>query len=225
VSSGAARVAIIIDDCGYSMERDRRFLSLPIPLTLSVLPMTPHAREIADAATAAGKAVILHLPMEPQVTGPHSDPGPGAILTAMTDQQVRVQVQQDLASLPAVPGANNHMGSKATSDPRVMRDVLEVFQQEHLFFIDSGTSTQSVAFSTAQQLGVPTAARNVFLDNEASVPFVEDQLKLTESIALKNGTAIAIGHPNEATAQAIAAFIPQMQAAGISFVPAADLVR
>lgn len=223
--SGEARVAIIIDDCGYNMARDSRFLSLPVPLTLSVLPMTPHGREIAQAASAAGKSVILHLPMEPETLGPHSDPGPGVITTAMSDDQVRSQVQADISSLPPVSGANNHMGSKASGDQRVMRDVLEVFQRDHLFFIDSVTSTQSVGLTTAQELGVPTAARDVFLDNQATVPYVEDQLKQTETLALQRGSAIAIGHPNEATAEALAALIPQMEAAGVTFVPAASLVH
>jgi uncharacterized protein len=207
------------------MERDGKFLTLPIPVTLSVLPMTPHAREIADEATTAGKSVILHLPMEPEVTGPHSDPGPGVITTSMTDDEIRAQVEKDLAALPPVPGANNHMGSKATSDPRVMRDVLEVFARDHLFFIDSETSTHSVGATTAQELGVPTATRDVFLDNQATQAYVENRLQDAVAVALRHGQAIAIGHPNEATMQAIAALVPRMQAAGITFVPAADLVR
>jgi len=222
---GGAKLAIIIDDCGYSLPHDEQFLKLPIPVTLSILPMTPHARDIAAAAAAAGKAIILHLPMEPEVAGPHADPGPGAITTAMSDAQVQAQVEADLAALPAVPGANNHMGSKATSDPRVMRDVLDVFKRDNLFFIDSMTSPASVGFSTARELGVPTAARDVFLDNQATLSFVEEQLRNAQAVALRQGSAIAIGHPNAATAQALAAMIPEIQAAGVTFVPVEQLAR
>src|SRR5271166_2330233 len=76
------RIALIIDDCGYSLPRDLRFLKLNIPVTLSILPMTPHGKEVAEAAQAAGKSVMLHLPMEPQSAAAH--PGPGEITTEMT---------------------------------------------------------------------------------------------------------------------------------------------
>ncbi len=219
----APRLAIIIDDCGYNLERDRRFLALPIPITLSILPKTPHGQEIAQEAVAAGKSVMLHLPMEPESAQAH--PGPGVITTAMDDEQVKAEVESDIESLPDIPGANNHMGSKATSDPRVMRDVLGVFHQHQLFFIDSMTSQTTVGESLARDMGVPTAARDVFLDNFTDLPYVERQLTAAEDVARKKGTAIAIGHPNESTAAALAALIPKIEAAGIVFVPAQTLVN
>lgn len=221
--SSAPRVAIIIDDCGYSMVRDEAFLTLPIPVTLSVLPMTPHGREIADAAVSAGKYAIVHLPMQPDSAA--ANPGPGAITTDMTDDQVRTQVQDDLDALPAMPGANNHMGSRATADQRVMNDVIGVFKERHMFFIDSMTSPTSVGAATARAMDVPSASRAVFLDNQATVPYVEGQLRATIARALKYGTAIAIGHPNPQTDQALVEMIPEMKAAGIDFVPAQSLVE
>jgi uncharacterized protein len=221
--SGAARVAIIIDDCGYSMDRDKVFLTLPVPVTLSVLPMTPHGREIAEAAIAAGKFAIVHLPMQPESAA--ANPGPGAITTDMTDEQVRTQVQADLDALPPMPGANNHMGSRATADQRVMSDVIGVFKERRMFFIDSMTSLESVGAATARAMDVPSASRAVFLDNQATVPYVEGQLHATMTRALKYGTAIAIGHPNPQTDEALVEMIPQMQAAGIVFVSAQSLVQ
>jgi polysaccharide deacetylase 2 family uncharacterized protein YibQ len=217
------RIALIIDDCGYSLPRDLRFLKLDIPVTLSILPMTPHGKEVAEAAQAAGKSVMLHLPMEPQSSAAH--PGPGEITTEMTDDQVRAQTAADISSLPPLPGANNHMGSKASSDPRVMRDVLSVLKRDHMFFIDSMTALTSVGASTARELGVPTAVRDVFLDNQATVPYVEAQIKRLEALARKNGVAIAIGHPNPQTAQALETMVPQLQAAGFTFVTAQSLVK
>jgi len=217
------KVAIIIDDCGYSEARCKLFLQLPIPITLSILPMTPHGNQIEADALAAGKTVMLHLPMEPD--SPQFNPGAGAITTEMTDEQVQAQVEADLNSLPEVPGANNHMGSKATSDPRVMRDVLEVLQKRHMFFIDSQTSGSTVGESTARELGIPTAERDVFLDNQKDLPYIRGQFKQLQELALKRGSAIAIGHPFESTVQALTEAIPQMQNAGITFVTAESLVK
>jgi len=217
------KVAIIIDDCGYNEERCKLFLQLPIPITLSILPMTKYGKQIEADALAAGKSVMLHLPMEPD--SPQFNPGAGAITTEMTDEQVQAQVEADLNSLPEAPGANNHMGSKATSDARVMRDVLTVLQKRHMFFIDSQTSGSTVGESTARELGIPTAERDVFLDNQKDLPYIRGQLKQLQDLALKRGSAIAIGHPFESTAQALSEAIPQMQSAGIIFVTAESLVK
>ena len=217
------RVAIIIDDCGYNVKRCEQFLALPIPITLSILPLTPHAKQLVADALAAGKSVMLHLPMEPESATVH--PGPGAILTEMSDDQVRSQVEADIDSVPGVPGANNHEGSKATSDPRVMRDVLEVFREHHLFFIDSMTSYTTVGAATAQELGIPTARRDVFLDDSRDVPYIQGQFAELQRVALKRGSAIAIGHPFDTTALALRESIPKLEQAGITFVPAQDLVR
>ncbi|MDQ6766993.1 MAG: divergent polysaccharide deacetylase family protein [Candidatus Eremiobacteraeota bacterium] len=222
-ASPAPRVAIIIDDCGYSEERCKRFLQLPIPITLSILPMTPYGKQIEADALAAGKFVMLHLPMEPQSA--LANPGVGAITTQMTDDQVQAQVEADVDSLNNVPGVNNHEGSKATSDPRVMRDVLNVLQKRHMFFIDSLTSGSTVGASTARELGIPTAERDIFLDNQKDIVYIRGQVKQVEDVARKRGSAIAIGHPNASTAQALAEAIPQMQADGIIFVPAESLVK
>jgi uncharacterized protein len=221
--STGPKVAIIIDDCGYNEERCKLFLQLPIPITLSILPMTPYGKQIAADAVAAGKSVMLHLPMEPD--SPRFNPGAGAITTEMTDEQVQAQVEADLNSLPDVPGANNHMGSKATSDPRVMRDVLDVLQKRHMFFIDSQTSGSTVGESTARELGIPTAERDVFLDNQKDLPYIRGQLKQLQDVARKRGSAIAIGHPFETTVQALTEAIPQMESAGITFVTAESLVK
>jgi polysaccharide deacetylase 2 family uncharacterized protein YibQ len=223
VTGTGPKVAIIIDDCGYNVPRCLQFLDMPIPLTISILPLTPHARELEADALARGKFVMLHLPMQPDSTDYH--PGPGAITTSMSDEQVQAQVEADIASVPGAPGANNHMGSKATSDPRVMKDVLEVFARQHLFFIDSMTSLTTVGEATAEQLGVPTAKRDVFLDDSKDLPYIEGQFAELQRVALKQGTAIAIGHPFDTTAEALAKAIPQMLAAGITFVPAQDLVK
>ena len=96
------RVAIIIDDCGNNLPKDEQFLGLQAPLTLAILPLSAHGRDIAQEAQAAGKSIILHLPMQP--VSAEFNPGPGAITTAMTDRQIMAQVELDLESLPPVPG-------------------------------------------------------------------------------------------------------------------------
>jgi len=221
-ASGGARLALIVDDCGQWIDTERGFVALDVPLTMSVLPDVHYTSTIAREAADAGKGVMLHLPMETQ-SG--LDPGPGKVTTEMSDAQIESQVEDDLAQVPLAGGVNNHEGSKGSSDPRLMRDVIGVLvKRGDLFFVDSRTSQDSVGEQTAQAAGVPTAARDVFLDNQATVAYTEAQLRAAAAIAQRNGSAIAIGHPRPTTLAAVRAMIPELRAAGIQFVLARDLV-
>ena len=210
------KLALIIDDCGQWVDIERGYIALPVPLTLSVLPHVHAAAEIAQEAHDAGKGVMLHLPME-TLSGVY--PGPGEVKTTMTDAQIAAQVQDDLAQVPLAQGVNNHEGSKASADARVMRDVMQVLVQHgNLFFIDSRTNAASVGAQQASAAGIPTASRDVFLDNKEDVAYTEGQLREAATIAQRTGNAIAIGHPRATTLEAVRAMIPQLQAQGITFV-------
>jgi polysaccharide deacetylase 2 family uncharacterized protein YibQ len=215
------QLALIVDDCGQWIATERGFVGLGIPLTLSVLPDVPYTSIIATEASDAGKGVMLHLPME---TLSGLNPGPGKVTTEMSDAQIVAQVQSDLAEVPLARGVNNHEGSKASADPRVMRAVIGVLAEHKLFFIDSKTNAASVGEDTARQMGVPTAARDVFLDNRADVAYTQAQLSQAAAIAQRTGSAIAIGHPHPTTLAAVRAMIPRLQALGIQFVLVQDLV-
>jgi uncharacterized protein len=215
------QLALIVDDCGQWIATERGFVALGIPLTLSVLPDVPYTSIIATEASDAGKGVMLHLPME---TLSGLNPGPGKVTTEMSDAQIVAQVQSDLAEVPLARGVNNHEGSKASADPRVMRAVIGVLAEHKLFFIDSKTNAASVGEDTARQMGVPTAARDVFLDNRADVAYTQAQLSQAAAIAQRTGSAIAIGHPHPTTLAAVRAMIPRLQALGIQFVLVQDLV-
>ncbi|MGA7748371.1 MAG: divergent polysaccharide deacetylase family protein [Candidatus Aquilonibacter sp.] len=219
----APKIALIVDDCGQWVDIERGYIALPIPLTLSVLPHVHAGMQIAQEAQAAGKGVMLHLPMEP-LSGIY--PGPGEVKTSMSDAQIIAQVQDDLAQVPLAQGVNNHEGSKASADPRVMRDVMQVLSQHGgLFFIDSRTNAASVGAQEATAAGIPTASRDVFLDNREDVNYTEGQLREAAAIAQRTGSAIAIGHPRATTLEAVRAMIPQLQAQGITFVLVSSLTH
>lgn len=216
------QVALIIDDCGQWLSTERALIALPIPITLSVLPHVTYTAQIAQEAADAGKGIMLHLPMEPLS---HAYPGPGEIKTNMTDDAITKQTEDDVAQVPLAKGVNNHEGSAASADDRVMKDVVAVLKQHDLFFVDSRTNSKSVGAATAQGAGIPTASRDVFLDNQADVAYTETMLERTVAIAKRDGSAIAIGHPKPSTLEAIRAMYPKMQAEGIRFVLAQELVH
>jgi hypothetical protein len=152
-------------------------------------------------------------------------PGPGTIKTAMDDATIKALVSSDLADVPLARGANNHEGSKATADARVMGDVADVLAESGRFFVDSRTSSKSVGERVARAHGIPAAARDVFLDNVDSVPAVEERLREAAAVARSQGSAIAIGHPRTATLAAVRKLTPAMAASGITFVLVSDLVK
>jgi hypothetical protein len=220
-AASGIRLALIIDDCGQWPVTERALIALPIPLTLSVLPDVRYNATIAREASDAGKGVMLHLPME-TVSGLY--PGPGEVTTEMTDAQIVAQTEHDLAQVPLAQGVNNHEGSKGSADARVMGDVASTIAKHgDLFFIDSKTAPNSVAQDVASKAGLATASRDVFLDNQDNVAYVEGQLRSAAEIALKHGSAIAIGHPRPATLAAIRALYPELQREGITFVLAREL--
>jgi len=216
-------VAIIFDDAGYGIHAAREIEAIGRPVTISILPHLPYSTVIAEEAAARGIQVILHLPVEPDDETIRL--GEGGIRVAMSDPEIRQTIAGDLATVPTAVGANNHMGSLGTSDPRVMRAVMEEMKARHLFFVDSVTSPHSVAAQVARATGVPTAARTVFLDNRDDAEYVRGQFRTLIALAQARGQAIAIGHVGRVTAGVLVALLPEFDEAEIELVRASDLVR
>lgn len=216
------RIALVIDDWGYDWKAAADFLRLDIPLTAAVLPYGVKTREQVRLLRERGFEVILHLPMEPLDGG--IDPGPGAILTKLSDAEIRHRVEASLRAVPGVVGVNNHMGSKATSDTRVMRVVLETVKEQGLFFLDSRTAPTSVVAPLATRLGVPYAVNRLFLDHYAEEERIKAQLRRLVDYARCKGQAIGIGHVRPHTYRAIVEMLPYLRAEGIVIVPVSALV-
>lgn len=219
-----ARMAIVIDDLGAGQAGSEELLAFPLPLTFAVLPGTPFAHEVVATAQANGHTVLLHLPMEP-VNVADNNPGSDAIYVAMTDQEIREQTAWLLEQLPGVVGVNNHMGSAATADARVMAAVLAEVQARGLFFLDSRTTAASVVAEEAERIGLPYAVNDLFLDLERTVPAVKAMIAEAIERALAHGTFIAIAHPHPSVADAFYEMIPEFEAAGVALVPVTELLR
>ena len=121
----------------------------------------------------------------------------------MPPERVKSTLIENLAQVPHVKGVNNHMGSAFTSDPEGMAAVMAVLKEKGLFVLESVTSAVSAAPEAARKAGVPFYRRAVFLDNVRNVRTILGQLKTAERAAVKNGRAIAIGHPYGETLEAL----------------------
>ncbi len=196
-TSTKPKVAILIDDMGNNHKIGKEMIDLDMGLSFAFLPFTPHTQDLMNLASAHNYDILLHLPME--ATANKWDPGPGTITTAMSQNAITLQVLKNLLDVPKAIGVNNHMGSKFTSDRASMQAALTPIKKRHLFFLDSMTSSTSIAYETAKELGIKTGRRDIFLDNDQNGAKIKAQLKKLIKRAKKNGIAIGIGHPYPAT--------------------------
>jgi polysaccharide deacetylase 2 family uncharacterized protein YibQ len=219
---GRPLIAIVIDDVGLDRPRSRRAWELPGPLTMSFLPYAKDLPDQAKAARARGHELMLHLPMEPSG---RNDPGPNALLVSLSDGEIRQRTTAALDSFDGYVGVNNHMGSRFTAFRPGMETVLRQLKPRGLMFLDSRTSPQSVGEQAAQEIGVPSIARHAFLDDDESLDAVRRRLAETEAVARRQGFVVAIGHPHEATLQALTEWLPTLQAKGFALAPATAVLR
>jgi polysaccharide deacetylase 2 family uncharacterized protein YibQ len=190
-----SQIAIIIDDIG-NKRADSDAFSLPKKVTFSILPHTPFSSEFSTYSYHQGREVMLHMPMESL----HGEAlGEGGLLASMYPEEVEKKLLLALKSVPHATGVNNHMGSKLTQITLQMNAVMQVLNNNNLYFIDSRTTKFTKAHIIAQQHGVATAERNVFLDHYASEAYLEKQFEQLIIEARLNGSVIGIAHPHKVT--------------------------
>ena len=212
------RVAIIIDDVGYRLQEDRRLLALPREVAISVLPFSPHGKQIAEQAHAQQRPLMLHLPM--QSMGQSASPATGGSLGLDTTQDsLRATLAASLAAVPRARGINNHMGSLLTRHPGHMRWLMQAMAcHANLYFVDSYTTHHSIALAEARREVVPSTRRDVFLDDDASRAAISAQFERLFSIARRRGQALAIGHPRPDTLDVLEEMLASLPARGIELV-------
>jgi len=216
------RIAVVIDDLGRSLTEVDRLEALRAPLTYSVLPFETRTAEVVRRLRAAHAEILCHLPLEGR-TG--ADPGPGAIRDDFSPRRVERLTRDALVAVPGAVGVNNHMGSRVTADRAAMAAILDVVAEHGLFFLDSRTTPESVAYEMARERGLPTARRAVFLDGALDRLSIATEFARLLDLARRDGAAIAIGHPHELTLEMLEREIPKALAAGFEIVPVSYLLE
>lgn len=215
-------IAFIIDDVGFHTAYKREVLNIKAPITYAIIPYSPSGRLMARFLYKHGCEIMLHLPMESKKARENKDKG--LISVNMERQDIRKVIRESLASLPYIKGVNNHKGSKATADYRVMKIVLQELKKKKLFFVDSLTTNDSVCGQVAESLRMTIGARDVFLDNKREPEYIKEQIRRLEKIALKHGEAIGIGHYNKVTLEVLALTVPSLKKKGIRIVFVSELL-
>lgn len=215
-------IAVVIDDMGISARRTADIASLQVPLTASFLTYSRNLEAQIETSRRAGQEIMIHVPMEAQS---NADVAPDVLTTAMTTEEIKNNLEIMLAKFKDVKGINNHMGSKLTEDKERMLAVMEVLKKYGLFFLDSKTSAKSRVEEAAAESGIAYAHRHVFIDNENEKNYILKQLHKAEKIALRNGYAIAIGHPKSQTYIALKEWLPRLEEKNIVLTPLSEIVK
>ena len=221
--AGTARLAILLDDLGSDRNAADAIFALQVPITLSVLPYHAHSQEIAQEARKHGCEVMLHLPMQSVA---NETPEQQELRPGLKREEVEDIVTKMLQSVPEADGVNNHQGSQATSNGALMDELMPVLRDAGVFYVDSRTTTETVAYDTAKRDGVKTAFRNVpFLDDVQNKTAVKRQLQIAIRGAKEKGEAIAIGHPHAVTLEALREVLPEAKKQGVRLVLVSDVVH
>jgi len=186
-------LALVLDDVGYNLSALKRILALSVPVAISVLPEGPVADQSARLAHQAGQVVMLHLPMQP--IDPSLQMSESFLLEGMSETTLRDTFQRDIDRVPFVEGVNNHMGSKLTQLEAPMRQVMQICREKGLFFVDSKTSSTSVAAGIAKAMGINWASRQFFLDHVMSFEAMSHEWERARTCVRRGHRCIVIAHP------------------------------
>ena len=216
IQDATKAIVLVIDDFGYRNDSvSDRFLNLPVPLTCAVLPGHSQSASIAKKAIKSGKEVIIHMPMESSVSMTGEDEF--KLKVGMTSEEIEWRLNEALKEIPEAIGINNHQGSKATTNGKVMGVVASVLKNKNKFFLDSRTSSKTVGEKTMRSVGVLTARRHIFLDNDLNIDNISKQLDKLVALSQKKGMAIGIGHVKANTLKVLEREIPILLERGFKF--------
>lgn len=220
-SNMSPTLVLIIDDIGNNLAAGMRAVALPGKVTLAVMPYTPHGSRIAEVAYSTGQEIMLHMPMSNQ-SG--MSLGPDGLTPDLDETETIRRLRLALANIPYVKGVNNHTGSELTELSEPMTWVMKELSHHPLYFIDSMTTANSVAFETARQFAIPALKRHVFLDNVREETAIHNQFEQALRIAQQEGLAVAIGHPYEETLIYLEKALPALEKAGVELHFASELL-
>jgi len=217
------RVAIIIDDLGDRLKDGRRVIDLPGQLTFGILPYTPYARKLASYATDRNKELLLHLPME-AIAKKYL--GKAGLHSAMSKDEFFISLKTSLGYIQNIRGVSNHMGSHLTQDKQMMGWLMQgISQRGDLYFVDSRTIDTSRALSSAREVGLDHATRDVFLDHNRNPDKIRKQWNYFIKLANRKGSAIAIAHPYPETIHFLKEVLPELEQNNIELVPVSELIQ
>lgn len=208
---------VVLDDAGMNLASVQVLEKFNGDYTVAIIPRLQESKNIASYLYNKQIAYLVHLPMEP--IG-ESYAGDYALSTQASEDELHNLIHYNLIDFDNFLGINNHMGSMATTDERVV-DILLQFLQNNLdkmIILDSRTTEFTKLATRAIEMNFLTAIRDVFIDNFNDVLYIKNQIREGVTIAQKRGYAVLIGHVTKSeTLQALIEMYDEVSEQGGSF--------
>ncbi|MCF7859020.1 MAG: divergent polysaccharide deacetylase family protein [Candidatus Cloacimonetes bacterium] len=221
------QLAVVVDDFGIRNNKLLDdFCSLDKNITFAILPHQKYSKLVMLKANESGHETMIHMPMEP-VSYPKDNPGAKAIYVQLSEKEIKNRVENYISELPLCKGANNHMGSFATTDETVMKYVLEVLKKHDLFFVDSRTSQASIAYKVAQEMLIPAYQNQFFLDTpKITEKTLAIKLQKLQNLAKQRDKILVITHCATRDRYIfLEKFIKEINKLDFQLVPVSDLFK
>ncbi|MCD4818281.1 MAG: divergent polysaccharide deacetylase family protein [Candidatus Cloacimonetes bacterium] len=225
--SSDVQLSIVVDDFGYYKgELLDKFTQLNPAINFAILPHLPHSKECMEKSVAKGHETLIHMPMEP-MSYPRNNPGPNAIYVHQSPKIIKQKVEGYIKELNLCIGANNHMGSLVTADKDVMRTVLTTLNQHNLIFLDSKTTTSSIAYKTAQKMLMPSLENNFFLDTpDISEKTMQKKIETLKKLMKTKKQIVVITHcTDENKYQYLKRILKKIEKLDLEIVPLSSLFK
>jgi uncharacterized protein len=217
------KVAIVIGGLGFGKALTDAVLErLPVDVSLAFAPQGPEIAADVAAARSKGHEVLLEIPMESSErpttnTGLHT-------LTINEDKKNARRMQWLMSRATGYAGLINTFGDSflATKDEAIF--VMAETAKRGLFFVETGSSPESLAPKAAGTMGAPFARADSLIDKAPSREAIDAELDALEATAKKRGVAIGVAGALPNTVDRVAAWIASLDAKGIALVPVSALV-
>lgn len=217
----SAEIVLILDDMGYKAA-DKSAFELPPEVAFAILPHTPYSKSFAHRAEEQHRDVLIHMPME-ALSGLYM--GPGGLSAEMNSVDIKALLAHAHTTVPNAIGVNNHMGSKLTQLIKPMQATMEYLTHHKMFFIDSRTTRFSKAENIAQNYGVPSMRRHVFLDHVKETSHIDFQFRRLVRKAKKNGFAVGIAHPHDVTLDYLLVALKALEQENVQLISLRDKLK
>ncbi len=220
-------LAIVVDDFGIRNNKLLDdFCSLNSNVTFAILPDQKYSKHVMNKATETGHETMIHIPMEP-ISYPRDNPGANAIYVHLSANEIKRRMENYIKQFPLCVGANNHMGSFATTDESVMRNVLQVLKDHNLYFVDSRTSQSSIAYDVAKKMMIPTCVNQIFLDTpRITEKTLANKIRQLKYLAKDREKILVITHcATQDRYEFLKEFIKEIEKLDFELVPVSELFK
>jgi polysaccharide deacetylase 2 family uncharacterized protein YibQ len=195
---GKPKLAIVIDDVSFGYQLDS-ILNLNLIINIALMPKSKRYPNTPILAQRLDNYMV-HFPLEAMNYRKSED---GTLLVGDSYETVENRVKYIREIFPKAKIINNHTGSKFTSNYEAMDKLMRALKKYNFSFLDSRTISSTVCEKVAKKNHIGFNARNIFLDNTHTLPYIQGQLKKAINMAKKKGYAIAIGHPYRITIETL----------------------